>query len=116
MHRHRRPVAWLMQLPRGVKKLELGLAGVSHPGSSWCPVQAIAATPAAAMQDFEDKEYNIKGKGKGYWELGRLGPDLETEELQAKVRQGVRGRVGEKSCRWRARAHCHGCAWARRGP
>lgn len=38
------------------------------------------------MQDFEDKEYNIKKKDKGYWELGRLGPDLETEELQAKVR------------------------------
>lgn len=37
------------------------------------------------MQDFEDKEYNIKKKDKGYWELGRLGPDLETEELQAKV-------------------------------
>jgi hypothetical protein len=25
----------------------------------------------------------VKG-GKGYWELGRLGPDLETTELQAK--------------------------------
>ena len=37
-----------------------------------------------ASQDFEDKEYNIKKEGKGYWELGRLGPDLETEELQAK--------------------------------
>eukprot|EP00195_Chlamydomonas_chlamydogama_P013528 CAMPEP_0202890600 /NCGR_PEP_ID=MMETSP1392-20130828/946_1 /ASSEMBLY_ACC=CAM_ASM_000868 /TAXON_ID=225041 /ORGANISM="Chlamydomonas chlamydogama, Strain SAG 11-48b" /LENGTH=647 /DNA_ID=CAMNT_0049574201 /DNA_START=144 /DNA_END=2087 /DNA_ORIENTATION=+ len=36
------------------------------------------------IKDFEDKEYNIKKAGKGYWELGRLGPDLETEELQAK--------------------------------
>ncbi len=35
-------------------------------------------------QDYEDKEYNIKKEGKSYWEMGRLGPDLETEELQAK--------------------------------
>jgi len=34
------------------------------------------------MQDFEDKDYNVKKAG--YWELGRLGPDLATDELQAK--------------------------------
>eukprot|EP00798_Chlamydomonas_sp_ICE-L_P010569 gene10569-12225_t len=38
----------------------------------------------ATNQDYEDKEYNVKQKGKNYWELGKLGPDLETEELQAK--------------------------------
>lgn len=38
------------------------------------------------LKDYAEKEYNIKKGGKaGYWELGRLGPDLETEELQAKV-------------------------------
>ncbi len=37
------------------------------------------------LQDFESKDYNVKA-GKGYWQLGRLGPDLETQELQAKVR------------------------------
>ncbi|GFH15486.1 calponin-homology (CH) domain-containing protein, partial [Haematococcus lacustris] len=36
------------------------------------------------QKDFEDKDYNVKKAGKGYWELGRLGPDLETSELQAK--------------------------------
>eukprot|EP00198_Chlamydomonas_reinhardtii_P009932 XP_001699269.1 predicted protein [Chlamydomonas reinhardtii] len=35
------------------------------------------------LKDFEDKQYNVKA-GKGYWQLGKLGPDLETEELQAK--------------------------------
>ena len=34
------------------------------------------------LQDFEDKDYNVKRAG--YWELGRLGPDVDTEELQAK--------------------------------
>ena len=40
--------------------------------------------PFPIIQDYEDKEYNIKKEGKNYWQLGRLGPDLETEELQAK--------------------------------
>lgn len=35
-------------------------------------------------QDYEDKAYNVKRAGGSYWQLGRLGPDLETEELQAK--------------------------------
>ncbi|GIL57286.1 hypothetical protein Vafri_12544 [Volvox africanus] len=35
------------------------------------------------IKDFEEKEYNVKA-GRGYWQLGKLGPDLETEELQAK--------------------------------
>ncbi|KAF5839657.1 hypothetical protein DUNSADRAFT_208 [Dunaliella salina] len=34
------------------------------------------------LKDFEDKDYNVKKAG--YWQLGRLGPDLATEELQAK--------------------------------
>ncbi|GAX80322.1 hypothetical protein CEUSTIGMA_g7760.t1 [Chlamydomonas eustigma] len=42
------------------------------------------------LKDFEDKEYNIKKEGKGYWQLGRLGPDLETEELQAKREKAER--------------------------
>ena len=41
-------------------------------------------------QDLEDKEYNIKKEGKGYWELGRLGPDTATEELQAKREKAER--------------------------
>ncbi len=43
-------------------------------------------------QDLRDKEYNIKRPGGGYWELGRLGPDLETEELQAKREKAERMR------------------------
>eukprot|EP00798_Chlamydomonas_sp_ICE-L_P025562 gene25562-11212_t len=35
------------------------------------------------QKDFDEKGYN-KGSDKNYWELGRLGPDLETAELQAK--------------------------------
>ena len=42
------------------------------------------------IQDFEDKDYNIKKEGKSYWQLGRLGPDLETEELQAKREKAER--------------------------
>lgn len=38
-----------------------------------------------SQKDFEEKEYNVK-KNRGYYELGRLGPDLESEELQSKVR------------------------------
>lgn len=38
-----------------------------------------------SLKDFEEKNYDVK-KAAGYWELGRLGPDLETQELQAKVR------------------------------
>ena len=44
----------------------------------------------SSEQDFEDKEYNIKREGKEYWQLGRLGPDLETEELQAKREKAER--------------------------
>ena len=46
---------------------------------------ARAARGGAVPQDFESKDYNVKA-GKSYWQLGRLGPDLETQELQAKVR------------------------------
>ncbi|KAG1669298.1 hypothetical protein FOA52_014859 [Chlamydomonas sp. UWO 241] len=37
-----------------------------------------------SAKDFESKDYNIKQPGKGYWELGRLGADMESEELQGK--------------------------------
>lgn len=40
------------------------------------------------LQDYEAKDYNIKQPGKAYWELGRLGADLESEELQEKVGGG----------------------------
>lgn len=43
----------------------------------------LCAPVVSRVQDYEEKEYNVKG-GKGYWELGKLGPDLETSELQAK--------------------------------
>eukprot|EP00955_Chlamydomonas_euryale_P007205 76297-Chlamydomonas_euryale.AAC.4 len=47
--------------------------------------RAVDFQPYSA-KDFQDKEYNIKQPGKAYWELGRLGADLESEELQSKVR------------------------------
>ena len=37
-----------------------------------------------SQKEFEDRNYDVK-KAAGYWQLGRLGPDLETQELQAKV-------------------------------
>uniref|UniRef100_A0A7R9YU19 Calponin-homology (CH) domain-containing protein n=1 Tax=Chlamydomonas euryale TaxID=1486919 RepID=A0A7R9YU19_9CHLO len=45
--------------------------------------RAVDFQPYSA-KDFQDKEYNIKQPGKAYWELGRLGADLESEELQSK--------------------------------
>jgi len=38
-------------------------------------------TCAIYLQDYDDKDYNVKKAG--YWELGRLGPEM-TDELQAK--------------------------------
>lgn len=43
---------------------------------------AFTLPSAPCAQDFEDKDYNVKKAG--YWELGRLGPDLSSNELQAK--------------------------------
>lgn len=62
------------------------------------------------MQDFEDKEYNIKKKDKGYWELGRLGPDLETEELQAKVRTSAAVATQPHPCGPAVEGLCFRCA------
>ena len=57
------------------------------------PVLLITASDAATAsdaQDYEEKDYNTKNS-KHYWQLGRLGPDLETAELQAKVGFRVQG-------------------------
>lgn len=46
------------------------------------PYRSCSCTCACApKQDFEDKDYNVKKAG--YWELGRLGPEV-TDELMAK--------------------------------
>lgn len=41
------------------------------------------------QSDYEAANYDVK-KAKGYWQLGRLGPE-ETSELQAKVNEGTLG-------------------------
>lgn len=56
------------------------------------------------LQDFEDKEYNIKREGKEYWQLGRLGPDMESEELQAKREKAER--VKQMAAQVRDGDHC----------
>lgn len=53
-----------------------------------------------SLKDYTERNYDAK-KATGYWQLGKLGPDLESSELQAKVGaggcgegKGPRGRVG----------------------
>ena len=36
------------------------------------------------MRDYEERAYDAK-RAPGYWQLGRLGPENENTELQAKV-------------------------------
>lgn len=37
-----------------------------------------------SLKDYTERNYDAK-KATGYWQLGKLGPDLESSELQAKV-------------------------------
>lgn len=60
-----------------------------YPRTTLIPSSISMPASPVPCQDFEDKQYNVKA-GKGYWQLGKLGPDLETEELQAKVCAGCR--------------------------
>lgn len=62
-------------------------SGCAPPPSPWAKNQT---------QDYESKEYNVKA-GRAYWELGRLGPDLETQELQAKVAARAAGPQGRRA-------------------
>jgi len=48
------------------------------------------------QSDYEAANYDVK-KAKGYWQLGRLGPE-ETQELQAKVNERHLGAQSGTPC------------------
>lgn len=66
---------------------EGGQGGASYAGSV---PRKVEYTPYT-VEDFKEKPYNPKS-GKAYWELGKNGPDLETDELREKREKAERMR------------------------